>query len=172
MTTLLLLVCLLADPNLPQINPPEHQYLIMPDGTAAFIAYSNWRIQSPTKWQVDAVVTKCTHQDALWWMTQGWMKLYNLEDFAQLARRWKPTICGPDLPENDTQPDLCPIDDTQTDPNSQGTLDSSLGQICYTVGGKQHLYQDCRYIRDKAWTPCVCDPNSICLTCTARRLAE
>jgi len=59
---------------------------------------------------------------------------------------------------------------TPADPNSSEIPNSSLGQICYTVGGKHHLYQDCRYLAGKEWIPCVCDPNNICLTCAARRL--
>ena len=46
--------------------------------------------------------------------------------------------------------------------------------ICYTLGDgyKQHLYSDCRHLKDKQWSPCVCDPNEICLTCVARKASE
>ena len=45
-------------------------------------------------------------------------------------------------------------------------------QFCFTIGGKHHLYDDCRYIRGKEYKPCICDPNNLCLTCAARVIVE
>ena len=83
-----------------------------------------------------------------------WTSVYDLRDFAAFARAYIP--CVPQLPEDETQ-----------DPN----LPYTEG-ICYTVGGKHHLYADCRHLKDKQWSPTICDPNNICLTCVARKARE
>jgi hypothetical protein len=81
----------------------------------------------------------------------------NLRDFAVLSACYVPTVVIPE-------------------PNMPEPNDNAFGLICYTVGGKSHLYSDCRYIKDKAWSPCLCnDPNNnngICLTCLARKARE
>jgi len=77
----------------------------------------------------------------------------NLKDFAVLSACW----VGVKIPDANLPPE----------PN-----DNAFGQICYTVGGKCHLYEDCRYIKDKAWTPCLCESDNICLACLARKAEE
>lgn len=76
------------------------------------------------------------------------------------------------------------VTEAQTDPNTVGSVTQTelriadetqlpyVEGICYTLGGKHRLYSDCRYTKDKQWSPTICDPNEICLTCVARRVRE
>jgi len=80
----------------------------------------------------------------------------NLLDFAHLSRNWRPII----------KP-VATIDDVvviPSDPNEPADV-----QICFTIGGKHHLYSDCQYLKGKEWKPCLCDPNNICLSCIAEK---
>ena len=75
----------------------------------------------------------------------------------------------------------------KADPNTYGPEDfatlaeywqkppeSTLGVICYTLGGKDHLYRHCSSIVGKVVTECDCKPNNenICLKCLARKIRE
>ena len=48
----------------------------------------------------------------------------------------------------------------------------SISPECFTLGGKYHLFEDCRHIRGKLYKSCECEPNNVCLTCVARKLKE
>lgn len=79
----------------------------------------------------------------------------NLRDFAILSACYVPSVVIPE-PNN-----------IEVEPN-----DASLGAICYTVGGRHHLYDDCRYIVSKEWIPCLCESDNLCLVCLARKVSE
>lgn len=136
------------------INPPARQYFLSKD-KAVFVKYKNWDIQDPNRWWVDYEAAEVDHRQALRVFALRWATDYNLKDFAALSKVWS-------APE----PNVPVI--TPPEPN-EPAVDTAFGHICYTIGGKQHLYDDCRYIIGKDWIPCVCDPNNICLTCKARR---
>ena len=42
----------------------------------------------------------------------------------------------------------------------------------WTIGGKIHLYRDCRYIKDKSAAAVEIDPNNVCLSCKARKVND
>jgi hypothetical protein len=84
----------------------------------------------------------------------------DLTDFVFLAQRWEgdpnyiPPVETPTMPQDANEPE----------PNEvQATV-----RFCFTIGGKHHLFEDCRYILGKEYKPCLCDPNNMCLTCAAR----
>jgi hypothetical protein len=162
MKTLLITLLLLADIPTGYIKAPQRQYFL-DKNKAVFVKYTSWDIQTPERWWAEYEAAEVDHRQALRVFAFRWISNYNLKDVAALSKVWNmPPVAQPAEPN---EPAI-------SDPNSSEIPNSSLGHICYTVGGKHHLYQDCRYIADKAWTPCVCDPNNICLTCAVRRLEE
>lgn len=88
---------------------------------------------------------------------------FDLSDFAIYARQYQgdPNYIPP-------EPPTMPQDANEPEPNEV----QAQAVFCFTVGGKHHLYEDCRYIVGKEYKPCLCDPNSLCLTCKSRALAE
>lgn len=185
LSIVLLLVGLAAGREM--IYPPTNQYFIHPNGQATIVAYKNWKIFSPDKFQVDALITELDHHGALLWMIKGYGDgLYDLRDFAALSRRWTPrdvpTAVKPEIfsddpntttEESGTQPDLCVTDDTQEDPNAPGVAPVITFRISATTaeGGVYHL-PSCRYVTEtsrtitieqaQAYRPCkVCRPDEL-----------
>ena len=156
MTTLLLCLMALADPN--TMTLPMDLALYDPNGVC-FVRITKCIQLSGRDYEIKYERLKHTdYPEALRAFARNWLNTskpaephYNLNGFVYLARHWPgdPNSIPPVVEEPDT-----------------------LGVICYTLGGKDHLYSDCRYLTDKEWRPCVCDPNNICLTCTARKLKE
>lgn len=160
------------------IYPPKHQLFIHQNGQATFVAYKDWKIFSPSKYQVDALITELDHQGALLWMIKGYGDgLYDLRDFAALSKHWKPEIFSDDpnttTEESGTQEDLYVTDDTQEDPNAPGAAPVITFRISATTaeGGVYHL-PSCRYVTEtsrtitieqaQAYRPCkVCRPDEL-----------
>jgi len=84
----------------------------------------------------------------------------DMTDFVFVSRLWysDPNRIMPTMPQDANEPEPYQV---------QGQA-----VICFTVGGRGHLYEDCRYLRGKEYKPCLCDPNNICLTCISRDLLE
>ena len=161
MKTLLITLLLLADIPTGYIKAPQRQYFLSPQ-KAVFVKYTNWDIQTPERWWATYEAAEVDHRQALRVFAFRWVSEFNLKDFAALSKVWNmPQVVQPTEPNEIIIPE----------PN-EPIIDTAFGQICYTLGGKHHLYQDCRYIAGKEWVPCVCDPNNICLTCTARKITE
>lgn len=94
------------------IYPPTHQYFIHKDGQATLIEYKNWKIFSPTKFHVDALITELDHQGALLWMIKCYGdSVYDLRDFAALSKNWNPKVSSED--PNAIIPEI--IDESPTD---------------------------------------------------------
>lgn len=74
----------------------------------------------------------------------------DMKDFAILSTCYVPSVVVPAAEPNDT----------------------AFGHICYTVGGKFHLYSDCRYLVNKEWMPCLCESGNVCLSCLHGRLKD
>lgn len=147
MTTLLLTIALLVHGVNNWIVFPSSQYFVNDDGTALVIQYGTPNIISPDKWFVDAKLASISHDEFLRVMAEGWLKNYNLSDFAQLSAKYKPT--------HPTEPPPAP--------------EPPAKWIGYTVGGKVHLYIDCRYIAGKDSKEIeITETSDICLTCIAR----
>jgi hypothetical protein len=85
---------------------------------------------------------------------------FDLTDFALYARQYTdPNRIPP-------EPPTMPVEPNVVEPNAI----EPIVQFCFTVGGKHHLYEDCRYLNGKEYIPCVCDQNNLCLTCAARKI--
>jgi hypothetical protein len=76
-----------------------------------------------------------------------------LVEFRTLSKHWQsvavppPVIVEPNLPD--------------------------ISNLCFTIGGKHHLFIDCSYLTGKDGLDIqTCDPNNICIRCAARRLSE
>lgn len=154
------------------IYPPKHQLFIHQDGQATFVAYKDWKIFSPSKYQVDALITELDHQGALLWMIKGYGDgLYDLRDFAALSKHWKPeNIPDPVKPEifsDDPDPNEPPAP-VIPDPEPIITFRISATTA---EGGVYHL-PSCRYVTEtsrtitieqaQAYRPCkVCRPDEL-----------
>ena len=65
------------------------------------------------------------------------------------------------------------------DLNLDGVVDQQDSEIYnqimppfgWTVGGKNHWYKDCSYIKDKPVRACLIE-NNLCLRCAARKVSE
>ena len=140
MTTLLLLISAVFGQQ--WITTFDRQYIFDATG-ATFIEYRNWNVISPDKWFVETRMHHTASEGALPILVQGWIKFYDLRDLAALSREWRPA-----------NPVTPPV---------------PAKWIGYTVGGKVHLYIDCRYIAGKDSKEVEITPESdICLTCIAR----
>jgi hypothetical protein len=154
MTTLLLFLIMLADPNV--LPLPMDIALYDPNGVT-FVRILKCNPTSMRDYEIKYEHLRHTdYPEALRSFARCWLNTskpgephYSLNGFLYLSRHWPgdPNYIPPEPP-------------------------STVGVICYTVGGKHHLYQDCSYISGKEWTPCVCDPNNICLRCAARRITD
>ena len=155
---LLLLSCgVFADPNsLPDPNTPPY-ILWYPDSNdinMVYIRIDKLVVTAPKKYRYYGAIQFFNKKESLPFLLSHWClkaegePSFNLHDFAAFSAYWKPTEI----------------------------LDNTLGIICYTVGGKRHYYSNCRYIKDRNWTNCLCndlldrDGTNICLTCIARKL--
>jgi len=148
------------------IYPPTHQYFIHPDNKAAVVAYSNWDIQTPRHWQVDALITCLDHEGMLRWMILGWCREYTLNDFAQLAKQWNPPrTAARGQPPAASDPNTVPVE-----PVAEPMITFRVSAAA-KAGGVYHL-PSCRYVNDTAKTitidqaelyrPCkVCTPDAI-----------
>lgn len=127
-------------------NDNQSLYITYNPDDIRYINLQRWRWIMP-----ESYYQRMTHQECLMFMAEHWLDPifgFRFEDFAELSRHWS----GHTPYQEPTEP--------------------AIGVVCYTIGGKHHLYIDCRYIASKETTPCLCDEVNICLVCTARRLSE
>jgi len=146
------------------INPPTNWYHFDKDGTAMFFSEARWQIIDANNYTYDCKVVKLDHEGAFRWMLKGWPNVYDMKAFGKLSQNWKPRQVVPPSDPN-TLPKLVVV------PEPNEPVLSYIPGICYTVGGKHHLFYDCQYLKNKDWKPCICstDPNDICLICIARK---
>jgi hypothetical protein len=86
-----------------------------------------------------------------------------LTEFNILSRGWKPqpAIIPPVIVEPNEPPAI-------VEPNLP-----DISNLCFTVGGKHHLYIDCSYLTGRTdLTIEDCAPNNICIRCAARKVRE
>jgi len=94
----------------------------------------------------------------------------DLTDFVFLAQRWPgdPNAVFPDVGKIEPNQPTMPQDVNEPEPNEV----QAKTVFCFTVGGRDHLYEDCRYIKDKEYKPCLCEDGNLCLTCVNRKLNQ
>jgi hypothetical protein len=155
MNTLLLLIALSFGLDEPLwIRTPEHQY-ICTSKEVHFVEYKNWRVEDDGKrFYVDATIMTVSYETALQLFASGFLEKYNIDDFATLARHWRP----------ETPP--APVTPAVEPPPSQTAV------IYYVKSATSYTYHlpSCRYVNalmrqitaeeaDK-FEPCkVCKPN-------------
>jgi len=128
-------------------NDNQSLYITYNPDDIRYINLQRWRWIMP-----ESEYRRMTHRECLMFMSEHWLDQtfgFRLEDFAALSRHWSGHT---------------PYQEEPTEP--------VIGIVCFTVGGKHHLYADCRYIANKESSPCLCDDANICLVCAARRLSE
>jgi len=154
MTHLLFLIALaMGDPN--AVTLPLDVTMYTPD----FMVYcrvTGFEPTQPLKFDIQSGSLKVmTNKEKLGFFMKHWLNpdfskgpQYNLLDFRHLAAHWHP------------------VDKYVPDPNAPQEL------IGWTIGGKIHLYPDCRYLKgkdDRIKPVKIEDPNNVCLSCIAEK---
>lgn len=167
--------------NEPCVYPIHHwmQYQTSTDTdiAAVYLRVDKYTQITPGYVEGTGEMIPMTRRGVISFMLANWLNTENpkrpkfdLNWFCILSKHYVPETSSV-LNEIETTVEIAVEEPIVTEPNEL-VNDNALGQICYTIGGKQHLYQDCRYLKDKEWIPCVCDPNNFCLTCVARKAQE
>jgi hypothetical protein len=137
------------------------------------------RVDTSGHWICDQVhISKLTSQEALETLGHLWLARIDITDpnngkvigslqggltlteFNIVSRYWRRVEVPPQVVIEPNEPVII-------EPN-----EPDISNVCFSVGGKHHLFIDCSYMTGKLPLIVDCNPNDICLRCAARKLSE